>query len=73
LRSCSDGQAHYEQAVTEPAALACACGFAATESAEFDDHLLLVFITPDGIGTDGERHIPADPSTPDRWHVRENQ
>ena len=25
------------------------------------------------IGTDGDKHVPADPSTPDRWHVRESQ
>jgi hypothetical protein len=69
----SDGQAHYERADPNLAAFACACGFTATKTADFDDHLLLVFLTPDSIGTDGEKRTPADPSTPDRWHVRENQ
>jgi hypothetical protein len=47
----------------------CACGFATDNTPEFDDHLLLVFITLDGIGTDGNKHVPLDPSTPDRWYV----
>jgi hypothetical protein len=48
---------------------ACACGFAADDTAEFDDHLLIAFITPDGIGTDGGRHVPLDLSTPERWYI----
>jgi hypothetical protein len=66
----TDGRVHCELANADAAKYVCACGFATTDRAEFDDHLLIVFITPDGIGTDGERHVPEDPSTPDRWHVR---
>jgi hypothetical protein len=43
----------------------CACGFATDDTPEFDDHLLTAFITPDGIGTDGDEHLPLNPSTPD--------
>jgi hypothetical protein len=39
--------------------LVCLCGFGTDEQAEFDDHLLSVFITPDRIGTDGKKHTPA--------------
>jgi hypothetical protein len=39
--------------------LVCLCGFGTDEHAEFDDHLLSVFITPDGVGLDGLRHAPA--------------
>lgn len=66
----TDGQVHRELADTAPASHACACGFAASDLADFDDHLLLAFITHDGVGTDGERHVPEDPSSPDRWYVR---
>jgi hypothetical protein len=41
----------------------------AADSSDLDDHLLMAFVTPDGIGTDGEKHVPVDTSTPDRWHV----
>jgi hypothetical protein len=47
----------------------CACGFATDDTPEFDDHLLIVFITPDSIGTDADKHVPLDPSTPDRWYI----
>lgn len=47
----------------------CSCGYATDDTAEFDDHMLMVFITPDGIGDDGEKHVPSDPSTPDRWYT----
>jgi uncharacterized protein YndB with AHSA1/START domain len=47
----------------------CACGFAADDTPELDDHLLIAFITPDGTGTDGGRHVPMEPSTPDRWYI----
>lgn len=46
---------------------ACSCGFATDNTPEFDDHLLLVFVTPDSVGVDGQKHAPVDPSTPDRW------
>jgi hypothetical protein len=42
----------------------CACGFATDDTPEFDDHLLTAFITPDGIGNDGDEHMPLEPSTP---------
>jgi hypothetical protein len=29
-----------------------------------------MFITPEGIGADGQRHVPVDTSTPERWFVR---
>ena len=66
----TDGLVHRELAGTGQARHACACGFATASMAEFDDHLLIMFIPPDGVGSDGHRHIPIDPSTPDRWHVR---
>lgn len=66
----ADGHVHRELAGTGQARHARACGFATASMAEFDDHLLIVFITPDGVGSDGNRHVPIDPSTPDRWHVR---
>jgi hypothetical protein len=47
----------------------CVCGFAADDTPQFDDHLLIAFITPDGTGIDGCRHAPVGPSTPDRWYV----
>lgn len=47
----------------------CACGFATDNTPEFDDHLLIAFIPPNGIGTDADKHVPLDPSTPDRWYV----
>src|SRR5215469_13470392 len=43
----------------------CSCGFTTNETPEFDDHLLVSFVTPDSIGVDGEKHVPVDPSTPD--------
>lgn len=48
----------------------CACGFETGDTAEFDDHALLVLIPPDNTGTDGTKHIPVDPSTPDRWYIQ---
>ena len=48
----------------------CACGFPSDDTPEFDDHLLIMFVTPDGVDTDGKRHVPVDTSTPDRWYVR---
>lgn len=45
----------------------CACGFATDDASDFDDHLLISFVTPDCVGVDGEEHVPVDPSTPDRW------
>jgi hypothetical protein len=30
----------------------------------------MVFIPTDDIGTDGDKHVPVDTSTPIRWHVR---
>jgi hypothetical protein len=39
--------------------LVCLCGFGTDEQAEFDDHVLSMFITPDRIGTDGRQHTPA--------------
>jgi hypothetical protein len=68
----TDGHIHYELADAATIKLACACGFATAGATEFDDHLLIVFITPDGIGNDGGKHVPTDPSTPDRWFVRED-
>ncbi len=70
----TDGRIHLELADTRSPDHACACGFATTDLTDFDDHLLIVFITLDGIGigTDGERHVPVDPSTPDRWYVRKD-
>jgi hypothetical protein len=44
----------------------CRCGFAADDTAEFDDHLLLVFVPPDGIATDGDRHVAVNPAIPHR-------
>jgi hypothetical protein len=39
--------------------LVCLCGFGTDQQAEFDDHLLSMFITPDRVGPDGLRHAPA--------------
>jgi hypothetical protein len=47
----------------------CACGFAADDTPQFDDHLLIAFITPDGTGTDGDKHAPMEPSMPERWYM----
>jgi hypothetical protein len=69
----ADGQVHGELAEAGSTGLVCVCGFATTDTTDFDDHLLIVFITPDGIGTDDVKHVPVDPSTPDRWQVRESQ
>ena len=66
----TDGHVHRELAGPNSAEHVYACGYAASDTTEFDDHLLIAFITPDGIGTDDARHVPADPSTPDRWYVR---
>lgn len=49
---------------------ACACSFASDDTLEFDDHLLIAFVTPDSVGADGKRHVPVDTSTPDHWYVR---
>jgi hypothetical protein len=38
--------------------LVCFCGFSTDGQVEFDDHLLSMFITPDRIGTDGQKHTP---------------
>ena len=69
----TDGRTHHELADAAPSNPVCACGYVAANTSEFDDHLLMAFVTPDAIGTDGEKHVPADPSTPDRWYVRESQ
>ena len=45
----------------------CACGHATDDPAEFNDHLLLMVLPPDGIGADGHRHVPTDPATPLLW------
>jgi hypothetical protein len=37
---------------------------------DFNDHLLVSVVTADGIGIDGERHVPVDTATPHRWHTR---
>src|SRR5258708_37603176 len=68
----TDGRTHCEIAGRDSTDRACACGFATSDTTESDDHLLIVFITRDGSGTDGERRVPDDPSTPDRWFVRED-
>jgi hypothetical protein len=68
----TDGRIHHELADEDSTRLACACGFATGDRADFDDHLLIVFITSDGIGNDGVKHVLIDPSTPDRWSVRED-
>jgi hypothetical protein len=47
----------------------CACGYATGETPDLDDHLLIVFIAPDGIGSDGDKHVLLDPSTPDHWRI----
>jgi len=47
----------------------CACGFATDDTPEFDDHLLIVFITSDGAGTIGGKHAPTEPAMPDRWYI----
>jgi hypothetical protein len=47
----------------------CSCGFGADEADEFNDHLLPTITPKDGIGTDGERHVPVDLATPLRWYA----
>jgi hypothetical protein len=44
--------------------LVCFCGFGTDGQVEFDDHLLSMFITPDRIATDGQKHTPA-PQVPE--------
>jgi hypothetical protein len=68
----TDGHAHHELAGVGRSGHVCACGFAADATTDFDDHLLIVFVTPDSIGADGGKHVPVDPSTPDRWFVGED-
>jgi hypothetical protein len=65
-----DGRVHLELAGTGSSTRICACGFVTGDSSEFDDHLLMVFVAPDGIGGDGDRHVLVNPSTPDRWYPR---
>jgi len=72
----TDGRAHAELAVdcapaaegdpgpSDVPAGACLCGFASEDATELDDHLLAVFITADGVGTDGGRHEPDCLSVP---------
>jgi hypothetical protein len=42
--------------------LACFCGFATDEMPKFDDHVLAMFLTPDRVGVDGDKHVPAVPA-----------
>jgi hypothetical protein len=67
----TDGRVHAEVAGGDDRQqrIVCACGFAAGDAAELDDHALLVLIPPDGIGNDEGKHVPVDPSTPDRWYI----
>jgi hypothetical protein len=72
----TDGQAHAEISADCVRATAghpgsarvpgftCLCGFFAEEPADFDDHLLAMFITPDRVGTDGTRHAEAGNAEP---------
>ena len=41
----------------------CSCGFAAKDSEEFDDHMLLVFTTSDSVGVDGKKHVAGQSSS----------
>lgn len=43
--------------------LVCLCGFGTDELPTFDDHLLVKFITPDRVGTDGHKHMPVPRGT----------
>jgi hypothetical protein len=43
-------------------ALACFCGFATDETSKFDDHVLAMFLTPDRVGVDGDKHMPVVPA-----------
>jgi hypothetical protein len=42
--------------------LACFCGFAADETLKFDDHILAMFLTPDRVGIDGNKHVTVIPA-----------
>lgn len=68
----TDGRAHAEIITGDEreTQTVCACGFRADDGAELDDHLLLALTPSDSVGTDGERHVLVDPSTPDRWYIR---
>jgi hypothetical protein len=42
--------------------LACFCGFSTDEMPKFDDHVLAMFLTPDRVGVDGDKHVPVVPA-----------
>jgi hypothetical protein len=66
----NDGSAHAEVTSGEISGHLCACGFATADTAEFNDHLLIVVIPPDAIGIDGDRHAPTETATPIKCYVR---